>query len=115
MASREELSDAVVGRESGPFPSPSQCLAVAGALKVAALCVAWPGGRPRAIRRGVARLSVLALFCRGTLGMLGRTDVLSPGSSSPRFRGLDRRLYSPICLTLALLASPSALKARCGR
>jgi hypothetical protein len=115
MADRSELADAVVGREGGRFPSSGECLTVAAALKLAALCVAWPDGPPRPFRRGVARISVLALLCRGLLGMLGRTDVVSPGSSSPRFRAMDRRLYSPICLTLALLAAPSALRARCER
>ncbi len=95
MASREELSDAVVGRESGPFPSTAQCVAVAGALKVAALCVAWPDGPPRALRRGVARASVLALLCRGTLGMLGRTDLSRPARARRAFGALDRRVYSP--------------------
>jgi len=115
MADREELANAVVGRERGPFPSTAECLAVAGALKIAALCVAWPDGRPRALRRGVASVSVLVLLCRGALGMLGRTDIISPGSASPRFRRMDRRLYSPICLALAALAAPSAVRARCGR
>jgi hypothetical protein len=38
--------------------------------------------------------------------MAGRTDLLAPGSSSERFRSLDRRVYSPICLTLAALSLP---------
>jgi hypothetical protein len=39
---------------------------------------------------------------------VGLTHLISPGSSSPRFHGFDRRLYSPLCLTLAALAAPAA-------
>ena len=49
-----------------------------------------------------------ALAVRGLLGLAGRTDIVSPGSSSSRFRELDRRLYSPLCLALAALALPAA-------
>jgi hypothetical protein len=40
--------------------------------------------------------------------MAGRTDLVSPGSISPRFRRLDRRYYSPLCLALAMAAGSSA-------
>lgn len=33
--------------------------------------------------------------------------VISRGSESQRFRRLDRRIYSPLCLTLAALALPA--------
>jgi hypothetical protein len=39
-------------------------------------------------------------------GLAGRTDLLSPGSDSERFRDLDRRFYSPLCLALAAAAVP---------
>jgi hypothetical protein len=45
------------------------------------------------------------LAVRGTLGLAGMTHVLSPGSTSARFRTLDRRVYSPLCLALAGLAA----------
>jgi hypothetical protein len=45
---------------------------------------------------------------RGLLGLAGRTDVVSPGSSSARFRRLDRRVYSPLCLALAALTLPAS-------
>jgi hypothetical protein len=38
----------------------------------------------------------------------GRTDLLSPGATSARFRAKDRRLYSPLCLALAALSVPAA-------
>ena len=47
------------------------------------------------------------LTTRGALGLAGRTDIVSPGSSSERFRQLDRQVYSPLCLTLAALATPA--------
>ncbi|MGH3587281.1 MAG: hypothetical protein ACRDQ0_13250, partial [Pseudonocardia sp.] len=50
-------------------------------------------------------ISVLGL--RGALGVAGRTDMMSPGSTSSRFRTLDRRIYGPLCLGLAALALPA--------
>ena len=47
---------------------------------------------------------------RGALGLAGRTDVLSPGSVSDNFRRLDRRVYSPLCLTLAALSLPAVIR-----
>jgi hypothetical protein len=55
---------------------------------------------------------VCALSVRGVLGISGRTDLVSPGSSSPRFRALDRKVYSPLCVTIAALAAPAAQPAR---
>lgn len=111
LGDRAELADAVIGRRGGAVPSPAACLAVAGALTTAAGLV---GGRPRSAPR-LRRLGVRAvagtLLTRGGLGVVGRTDLLSPGSSSARFRALDRRLYSPLCLALAALTLP-AVRAR---
>ena len=65
------------------------------------LAVGVPEGRP-AIRR-LGLLGVAAtLGVRGVLGLAGRTDLVSPGSDSRRFRRLGRRLYSPLCLALAV-------------
>jgi Protein of unknown function (DUF3995) len=105
LADREALADAVVGRAD--VPPAAACWAVAGALGAAAALV---DGRPRALprlRRAGAAGVVLVLTCRGLLGLAGRTDVVSPGSSSARFRELDRRYYSPLCLALAGLALPA--------
>ena len=109
---REALADAVIGRAAGRVPSPAACLTVAGLLGVAASLVA---GRPRWEER-VRRVGVIGvvatLATRAGLGLAGRTDLLSPGSDSPRFRELDRRLYSPLCLVLAVLAFPAAARPR---
>jgi hypothetical protein len=106
LRDRAALADAVVGRDD--VPPPAACWAVAVALGAAATAVA---GRPRCLPRlrRVATAGVtVTLAGRGLLGLAGKTDVVSPGSSSPRFRELDRRLYSPLCLALALLALPGA-------
>jgi hypothetical protein len=54
---------------------------------------------------GAGVASVLA--ARGLLGLLGRTDVVSPGSTSERFRRRDRRCYAPFCLALAGISAAS--------
>jgi hypothetical protein len=95
-----ELADAVIGSED--VPSAAACHAVAVALFVASGLVAdIPIGR-RLLRR-VGRTAVAGvLAARGLAGLCGRTDLLSPGSTSTRFRTLDRRFYSPLCLVLAV-------------
>jgi Protein of unknown function (DUF3995) len=97
---REDLADSVVGTQT--VPRPAACYAVAGALAAASAIVAGlPAGRPAIRRLGV--LGVVAILgVRGVLGLARRTNLVSPGSTSPRFRQLDRRFYSPLCLTLAL-------------
>ncbi|MET9657111.1 DUF3995 domain-containing protein [Streptomyces sp. NPDC006510] len=99
LPDRETYSDVVIGRPNPP--GPVACFAVAGALGTAALLVAGrPRRRPALSRIGAAGVAgVLAL--RGAVGLSGRTDLLSPGSVSPRFRRLDRLAYSPLCLALA--------------
>lgn len=97
--SRPELADAVVG--AADVPPPAACNAVAAALvTAAALTLDIPVGSA-AVRR-VGRAGVASvLAARGVLGLAGRTDVMSPGSSSARFRGLDRRVYAPLTLALS--------------
>ncbi|WP_405712646.1 MULTISPECIES: DUF3995 domain-containing protein [unclassified Streptomyces] len=99
LPDRETFSDVVVGRPDPP--GPVACFAVAGALGTAALLVAGrPRRRPALSRAGAAGVAgVLAL--RGAAGLSGRTDLLATGSTSPRFRRLDRLAYSPLCLALA--------------
>jgi len=95
----DELTNAVAGRRT--LPPPRACFAVAGALTVASSFVADVPRLPRPVQRiGVTGVAVV-LATRGGLGVAGRTDVLSPGSVSARFRRLDRRLYAPLCLALA--------------
>ncbi len=96
---RADLNDAVIGRRT--TPSPGACFAVAGALTVAAALVADVSHLPRGLQRlGVTGVATV-LAARAALGFAGRTDVASPGSVSPRFRRVDRRVYSPLCLALA--------------
>jgi Protein of unknown function (DUF3995) len=101
--SRSALADAVVG--SSAVPPPAACHAIAAALAVASgLSADLPVGSEwlrRVGRGGVA--TVLAV--RGLIGLVGRTDLVSPGSSSLRFRRLDRRLYAPLCLMLSVGAA----------
>jgi hypothetical protein len=107
MRDRRLLTDAVVGSDADEPPSAAACLAVAALLGTAAALVE---GRPRALprlRRLGAGAVVAVLGTRGALGLGGRTDVLSRGSVSERFRRMDRRVYSPLCLSLAALAAPA--------
>lgn len=110
LSGRGELADAVVGREHGEVPPPLACLAVAAALASAAGLLAGGGRLDARLRALGARLVVGVLATRAAAGLSGRTDLLAPGSSSPRFRALDRRLYSPLCLTLAALALPATVR-----
>ena len=100
FASKSELSDAVVGSQA--VPSAGACYAVAGALFAASALVADVPVAPRRVRRLGRRVVGGVLATRGVVGLAGRTDLLSPGSASPRFRRLDRRYFSPLCLALAL-------------
>jgi hypothetical protein len=107
LPDRNSFADTVTGRPAGKTPGPVACLAVAGLLGTAAALVS---GRPRRAP-GVSRIGsagvVIVLGVRGSLGLAGRTDLLSPGSSSERFRELDRRIYAPLCLAIAALAAPA--------
>jgi hypothetical protein len=107
LRDKRQLTDSVSGRPGDDPPSPAACLGVAGLLAAAAGLV---GGRPRRSPR-VSRIGsagvVATLTARGLLGLAGRTHVISPGSESQRFRRLDRRICSPLCLTLAALALPA--------
>jgi uncharacterized protein DUF3995 len=107
MTDGTALADAMAGGEGGASPGPAACVAVAGLLGTASALVAGrPRRFPRMCRAGSTGV-VAVLATRGALGLLGRTDLVSPGSVSPRFRRLDRRRYSPLCLLLAALALPA--------
>ena len=111
FASGDALADAVVG--SPAVPSSAACLVVAGALALASGLVAGLPVVPRPLRRpGIATVTAV-LAVRGVVGLAGRTDPLSPGSASARFRRLDRRCYAPLCLALAA-GSATALRGRPG-
>jgi hypothetical protein len=55
-----------------------------------------------------SRTAAAVLAIRGSFGLAGRTDLLVPGSDAERFRRLDRRYYSPLCLAIATAAASSA-------
>jgi hypothetical protein len=108
--SRSAFADAVGGDDT--FPTPAACLTVAGLLTTGAGFVAGqPRRRPRLRRVGAAGVTAV-LAVRGVLRMAGGTDLASPGATSARFRSLDRLLYAPLCLTLAVLAAPAASRRR---
>lgn len=97
---RLQLADAVVGTTD--VPPRSACFAVACLLALASATVLKIVPLPRAIRR-VALASLAGVFIlRASAGLIGKTDLLSPGSNSERFKRLDRQFYSPLCLVLAL-------------
>ena len=92
-----ELTDNVVG--SSRPPSPGACYTVALALAAAAMLTAIA---PRTWMHRVALRAVASVFAiRAAFGFAGRTDLLVPGSTSPRFRQRDRRVYAPLCAILA--------------
>jgi hypothetical protein len=96
---REELADSVVGTDV--VPSSAACAAVAAALVTAASLVAGIVPLPNRMRAVALRTVTAVLATRGIAGAVGRTSTLSPGSDSPTFARLDKRLYSPLCLWLA--------------
>jgi uncharacterized protein DUF3995 len=105
---RDQLADSVVG--SAAVPGAAACFAVATALGTGAALVSNVP-RVAAMPRRAGLLGMAAIFgARGGLGLIGRTDIVSPGSASDRFRQLDRRFYAPLCLVLAA----GALAARHG-
>jgi uncharacterized protein DUF3995 len=102
---RDELNDTVIGRAA--TPSAGACYGVAGLLAAAAALVGgFPGRSSRLRRTGVGTVAVV-LAARGALGFAGKTDLVSPGSTSEHFRNVDRRYFSPLCLALAAGATAS--------
>ncbi len=105
FTSRGELNDRVTGRDA--TPSAGACYAVAGLLTAAgALVAGLPAPRSRLRRLGVCTVSV-TLGTRAALGFSGKTEFVSPGSVSPRFRRMDKRYFSPLCAALAVGAATS--------
>jgi Protein of unknown function (DUF3995) len=105
FATRGELNDTVIGRDA--TPSAGACYAVAGLLTTASALVAGlPTPRSRLRRLGVGTVSV-TLAARAALGFSGRTELVSPGSVSPRFLRMDKRYLSPLCAALAVGAAAS--------
>jgi hypothetical protein len=105
FASRDRLNDTVIGRQA--TPSPAMCYGVAALLAAASALVAGlPTPRGRIRRAGVGTVAAV-LGARAALGFSGRTEVVSPGSVSPHFRSMDRRVFAPLCLALAVGAVSS--------
>ena len=96
---RRVLADAVVGTED--FPSPAACFSVAGALAAGAALASERLPLARPLRRLGLRSMAVILGVRGILGLLGRTELVSPGSNSTTFLRLDRRIYAPLCVLLS--------------
>jgi hypothetical protein len=107
MDTRAELSDAVLGAQGLQRGGAMASFGVAGTLGVAAAAVAgWPR-QADSLRRVAVMGVAVVLAARGGLGLAGRTDLVSPVSTGARFRRLDRRAYSPLCLALAALTALS--------
>jgi uncharacterized protein DUF3995 len=105
---RAVLAELMAGRAGGSVPSPAACLTVATLLAASSVLVSGRPRRSSLLRRAGAGVVAGVLGVRGACGLAGRTDLVSPGSTAPRFRRLDRRYYSPLCLALAAAAASSA-------
>ena len=107
-ASRQELARNVVGRPDGDLPpiyAPLSIL-VAAMLGAAAHLVAAkadlvPAGLPDGVVSAGAWGVAAVLFVRGVAGFVQSGFEL--GDAPVRYRSLDLRLYSPLCLALASL------------
>ena len=89
------------------MPSAGPCLAVAALLALGGGLVAgWPTNKPRLQRIGAAGVAA-TLAARGLVGAAGFTPL-----TSETFLWWDRRLYSPLCLLLAVLSAAGAVSRR---
>jgi len=104
------LARAVVGPTQLKMPGAGPCAAVTALLVAAAVLViaraalvGWPG--PRWVVTVGSWVVVGALALRGAIGLVtslaaGRTET---------YHRLDVAIYSPLCLTIAVLSLPAAL------
>lgn len=97
---RGELADAVIGQTT--VPSSRACFFVASLLAAGAALVLNHLPMPKWFRRWALALMAAVLAIRSVAGFGAKTSLLSKGSDSVRFRRLDRQLYSPLCLLLAI-------------
>lgn len=104
-SSSGDLADLVVGRRS--MPGPAACATVAAALAVAAGATACATvgrcGRTTDHSRTVATVVSASLLMRGAGGIVA--DLSGMVDATPAFRRWNRRLYNPLCLTLAFLVA----------
>ncbi|MFJ9947715.1 DUF3995 domain-containing protein [Kitasatospora sp. NPDC091207] len=110
--SPREFADTVVGTGDG-VPPAAACLAVAGLLGTAAYLVGAEAGvlpavGPRRVRRAGVRAVAGVLLARGAAGPVA-FGVRS--GRTPRFRRLNTRYYSPLCLALGAGAAVVAAAA----
>lgn len=106
-SSPDDLADLVVGQR--PMPGPAACATVAGALAVASGAT-WRAtiGRPGRLTdhsRTVATVVSALLLVRGVGGIA--IDLAGTIDSAPAFQRWNRRLYNPLCVTLAILVAAS--------
>nr|WP_223242672.1 DUF3995 domain-containing protein [Streptomyces sp. CBMA123] len=101
LRTAEEFADTVVGAGAG-VPPAGACLAVAGLLGTASYLVAAEAGvaapvGPPGSRRAGVRAVAGVLLARGLAGpvVFGRSS-----GRSARFRRLNVRYYSPLCVAL---------------
>lgn len=103
--SPDELADLVVGRR--PMPGPAACATVAAALAVAAGATACAtGGRPGRLTdhsHTMATVVSASQLVRGVGGIAA--DLAGMVDATPAFRRWNRRLYNPLCVTLAILVA----------
>lgn len=108
-AARTDLADTVAG--SDVVPGPAACFAVAGALFGAAGVVLGAARTGAPLPRAGAAVVVTAFAGRAVLGFTGATALVAPGgTTSARFRRLDRRVYAPLCAAIALASLPAAVR-----
>jgi hypothetical protein len=104
-SSPDELADLVVGRR--PMPGPTACATVAAGLAVAAGATACATvgrtGRLTDHSQTVATVVSASLLLRGAGGIA--TDLTGVVDAAPAFRRWNRRLYNPLCVTLALFVA----------
>jgi hypothetical protein len=98
---RDRLHDAVLGAPTNR-PSALACYTVAAALTLSSATVLRAASRRDRASRPLARVVAFTLATRGTIGLLGQTHRYMPGPTSQTFRRLDRSVYSPLCLALAV-------------
>ncbi|MEV0537051.1 DUF3995 domain-containing protein [Kitasatospora sp. NPDC050463] len=112
--SPQEFADTVVGRGDG-VPPVAACLAVAGLLGTAAYLVGAEAGvlpavGPRRVRRAGLRTVAGVLLARGAAGPLLFGEL---GERTQRYKRLNTRYYSPLCLALG--AGAAVVAAASGR
>jgi len=108
FATRQEFGRNLVGRPDGDLPTTfaRQSLGVAALLVAAAFLVAAkadlvPGGIPVGLITVGAWGVAAVLSVRGIAGLV--QSGLELGEVPARYRHLDLRVYSPLCLALATL------------